>query len=118
MNAGEDPKLFDGSAEFKRDFIYVGDVCKVNLWFMESGVSGIFNCGTGKAETFNAIAEAAIKHHGRGQLENIPFPEHLKGAYQEVTQADLTKLRAAGCDVEFKTVAQGVAEYLATVNNK
>ncbi|MCJ2378618.1 ADP-glyceromanno-heptose 6-epimerase [Vibrio sp. ZSDZ34] len=118
MNAGENPKLFEGSGHFQRDFIYVGDVCKVNLWFMENGVSGIFNCGTGNAESFNAIAEAAIKHHGKGEIETIPFPEHLKGAYQEFTQADLTKLRAAGCDVEFKTVAEGVAEYLAIVNSK
>ncbi|GHX97424.1 ADP glyceromanno-heptose 6-epimerase [Vibrio cholerae] len=114
--AGENPKLFAGSEQFKRDFIYVGDVCKVNLWFMQNGVSGIFNCGTGNAESFEEVAKAVIKHHGKGEIETIPFPEHLKGAYQEFTQADLTKLRAAGCDVEFKTVAEGVAEYMAIVN--
>ncbi|EIT7143518.1 ADP-glyceromanno-heptose 6-epimerase [Vibrio vulnificus] len=114
--AGENPKLFAGSEQFKRDFIYVGDVCKVNLWFMQNGVSGIFNCGTGNAESFEEVAIAVIKHHGKGEIETIPFPEHLKGAYQEFTQADLTKLRAAGCDVEFKTVAEGVAEYMAIVN--
>lgn len=114
--ASENAKLFEGSDEFKRDFIYVGDVCKVNLWFMEHGVSGIFNCGTGKAEPFRAVAEAVVKHHGKGTIESIPFPEHLKGAYQEYTQANLDKLRATGCDVEFKTVAEGVAEYLAEIN--
>ncbi|MDN3679503.1 ADP-glyceromanno-heptose 6-epimerase [Vibrio tapetis subsp. quintayensis] len=114
--AGEDPKLFERSDEFKRDFVYVGDVCKVNLWFMENGVSGIFNCGTGRAEPFAEVAKAVVKHHGKGEVQTIPFPEHLKGAYQEYTQADLTKLRAAGCDVEFKTVAQGVAEYMAIIN--
>ncbi|EOB3676092.1 ADP-glyceromanno-heptose 6-epimerase [Vibrio vulnificus] len=114
--AGENPKLFAGSEQFKRDFIYVGDVCKVNLWFMQNGVSGIFNCGTGNAESFEEVAKAVIKHHGKGEIETIPFPEHLKGAYQEFTQADLTKLRAAGCDVEFKSVAEGVAEYMAIVN--
>ena len=114
--AGENAKLFDGSDEFKRDFIYVGDVCKVNLWFFENGVSGIFNCGTGKAETFGEVAKAVVKYHGTGTIENVPFPEHLKGAYQEYTQASLTKLRAAGCDVEFKSVADGVAEYLAEIN--
>jgi ADP-L-glycero-D-manno-heptose 6-epimerase len=66
---------------------------------------------------FDEVAEAVIKHHGKGKIESIPFPEHLKGAYQEFTQADLTKLRAAGCDVEFKTVAQGVAEYLRIKNS-
>ncbi|MUK49047.1 ADP-glyceromanno-heptose 6-epimerase [Aliivibrio fischeri] len=116
MNAGDNPKLFEGSDEFKRDFVYVGDVAAVNLWFLENGVSGIYNCGTGRAEPFRAVAEAVIKHHGKGEVETIPFPEHLKGAYQEFTQADLTKLRAAGCDVEFKSVADGVAEYMVLVN--
>lgn len=116
MNAGEAPKLFEGSDQFKRDFVYVGDVAAVNLWFLENGVSGIFNCGTGRAEPFRAVADAVIKHHGKGEVQSIPFPEHLKGAYQEFTQADLTKLRAAGCDVEFKSVADGVAEYMTIVN--
>ncbi len=116
LNAGENAKLFEGSEQFKRDFVYVGDVCKVNLWFLEHGVSGIFNCGTGQAEPFQAIGEAVVKHHGKGEIEIIPFPEHLKGAYQEFTQADLSKLRDAGCDIEFKSVAEGVAEYLALVN--
>ncbi|ASI97603.1 ADP-glyceromanno-heptose 6-epimerase [Vibrio rotiferianus] len=116
IKAGENPKLFAGSESFRRDFVYVGDVSKVNLWFLENGVSGIFNCGTGRAESFEEVAKAVITHHGKGEIQTIPFPEHLQGAYQEFTQADLTKLRAAGCDVEFKTVAEGVAEYLAIQN--
>jgi ADP-L-glycero-D-manno-heptose-6-epimerase len=51
-------------------------------------------------------------------VETIPFPEHLKSRYQEYTQADLTKLRATGYDKPFKTVAEGVAEYMAWLNNK
>ena len=78
--------------------------------------SGIFNCGTGKAEPFQNVAEAVVKHHGKGKIEYIPFPDHLKGRYQSFTQADLTKLRATGCDVKFRTVAEGVAEYMAWLN--
>lgn len=118
MNADENPKLFEGSEEFKRDFVYVGDVASVNLWFWENGKSGIFNLGTGNAESFNEVAKAVIKHHGKGEVETIPFPEHLKGAYQEYTQADMTKLRATGCEHKFKTVAEGVAEYMAIINDK
>lgn len=118
MNAGENPKLFEGSEHFKRDFVYVGDVAAVNLWFMDHGVSGIFNCGTGKAESFEEVAKAVLTFHGQGKVETIPFPEHLKGAYQEFTQADLTKLRATGCDVQFKTVSEGVAEYISLINKK
>ncbi|WGK81301.1 ADP-glyceromanno-heptose 6-epimerase [Vibrio aestuarianus] len=116
MNAGENPKLFAGSETFQRDFVYVGDVAAVNLWFMDSGVSGIYNLGTGNAESFQEVAKAVIKHHGKGEVETIPFPEHLKGAYQEFTQADLSKLRSTGCDHKFKTVAEGVAEYMAIIN--
>ncbi len=118
MNAGENPKLFAGSEDFKRDFVYVGDVAEVNLWFLEHGASGIFNLGTGNAESFNEVAKAVIAYHGKGEVETIPFPEHLKGAYQEYTQADLTKLRAAGCEHQFKPVAQGVAEYMAIINKQ
>lgn len=118
LNRGENPKLFEGSENFRRDFIYVGDVAAVNLWFMDNGVSGIFNCGTGRAESFQAVADATLAFHNQGQLEYIPFPDKLKGRYQAFTQADLTNLRAAGCDMEFKTVAQGVAEYMAWLNRE
>ncbi|GAB7219011.1 ADP-glyceromanno-heptose 6-epimerase [Vibrio comitans] len=116
LNAGENPKLFAGSEHFKRDFVYVGDVAAVNLWFLENSISGIFNLGTGNAESFEEVAKAAINHHGKGAIETIPFPEHLKGAYQEYTQADLTKLRSSGCNHTFKSVAEGVAEYLNIIN--
>ncbi len=118
MNTGENPKLFAGSEQFKRDFIYVGDVAAVNLWFLQNSVSGIFNVGTGRAESFEEVAKAVIKHHGKGEIETIPFPQHLVGVYQEFTQADLTNFRNTGCDLTFKTVAEGVAEYMAILNGK
>ncbi|MDO6543131.1 ADP-glyceromanno-heptose 6-epimerase [Photobacterium sanguinicancri] len=116
INKGENAKLFAGSETFQRDFVYVGDVAKMNLWFLENSVSGIFNCGTGNAESFQAVADAVIKHHGKGGVETVPFPEHLKGRYQTYTQADLTKVRAAGYNEPFKSVAEGVAEYMALIN--
>lgn len=122
MNKGENPKLFEGFDGYSnggqlRDFIYVGDVCKVNLWFWDHPeASGIFNCGTGQAEPFQAVAEAAIRHHGRGQVDYVPFPDHLKGRYQSFTQADLTALRAVGYDEPFADVATGVAAYLDWLN--
>ena len=122
MKDGQNPKLFEGCDGFgnggqTRDFVYVEDVCKVNLWFWKNGgKSGIYNYGTGRAEPFLNVAEAVVKHHGRGQVEFIPFPDHLKGRYQSYTQADLTKLRATGCDVQFRSVAEGVAEYMEWLN--
>lgn len=114
LNAGENAKLFEG--EHKRDFVYISDVCKVNLWFFDNQVSGIFNVGTGKAESFLEVGKAVIQFHQKGEIERIAFPEHLKGAYQSFTEADLTELRNAGYSAKFKTVAQGVAEYLAELN--
>ena len=122
MKRGENPKLFAGCDGFAdggqlRDFIHVDDVCKVNLWFWDhADNSGIFNCGTGRAEPFQAVAEAVIRHHGRGQVEYVPFPDHLKGRYQSFTQADMSRLRAAGYGQPFMDVATGVAAYLAWLN--
>ena len=58
------------------------------------------------------MANAVIGWHGEGQIRYIPFPEHLRGAYQSFTEADLALLRATGCDVEFRPVEQGVPNYL------
>ncbi|NCF13751.1 MAG: ADP-glyceromanno-heptose 6-epimerase [Gammaproteobacteria bacterium] len=105
-----------GDGEQLRDFVYVDDACNVNLWFLDHpDVSGIYNTGTGRAQSFNDVANAVIKFHGKGKIRYIPFPDHLKGAYQSYTQADLTQLRASGCDVEFRTVEAGVKDYLGHI---
>lgn len=115
-------KLFSGcdgmaDGEQKRDFVHVEDVVDVNLWFWQHPEQrGIFNVGTGKAETFNTVAQAVIDWHGDGEIEYIPFPDHLKGAYQSFTQADISSLRQVGYHKEFLTVRQGVAKYLDWLN--
>jgi ADP-L-glycero-D-manno-heptose 6-epimerase len=115
-------RLFCGShgyadGEQRRDFIYVGDVVDVNLWLLDNpGVSGIFNLGTGRSQTFNEMARAVIAHYGRGEIEYIPFPEHLKGRYQSFTQADMTRLIGAGLNHRFKPVEEGVSLYLEVLN--
>jgi ADP-L-glycero-D-manno-heptose 6-epimerase len=119
INAGENAKLFEG--EHKRDFVYVGDVCKVNLWSLDNGVSGIFNLGTGNAESFLEVGKAVIKYHNEekganADIQRISFPDHLKGRYQSFTEADLTNLRAAGYHEEFTSVAEGTAEYMRILN--
>ena len=116
--ADGEARLFEGSGGYGdggqlRDFVYIDDVCDVNLWFLEHPeVSGIYNTGTGRAQSFNDVANAVIAWHGKGRIRYVPFPEHLEGAYQSYTQADLTALRASGCDVEFRPVERGVPDYL------
>ena len=117
-------RLFEGSGgygdgEQLRDFVYVDDVCAVNLWFLDHpGASGIFNTGTGKAQSFNDVANAVIEFRGKGRIRYIPFPDTLRGAYQSYTQADLTQLRGSGCDVEFRSVEHGVKHYFNAIAGK
>ena len=126
-------RLFEGcdgyaDGEQKRDFVYVGDVAKVNLYFLDHPEkSGIFNLGTGRAQSFNELAAANVNScralsgaakesldalRQQGFIEYIPFPEALKGKYQSFTQADLSCLRAAGYDAPFASVEEGVAQYV------
>lgn len=111
----------------QRDFIYVDDVVKVNLHFLDHPeVSGIFNCGTGRAQPFNDVAQTVVNslrvHQGQlalpleelvgaGQLRYVAFPDDLKGRYQSHTQADLSQLRAAGYAHPFRDVQAGVSDY-------
>ena len=128
-------KLFVGSGgygngEQKRDFVYVEDVVDVNLWFLEHRkVSGVYNCGTGRAQTFNELAAAVINAvqgtrlsvqdmTHKSLIEYVPFPPGLVEKYQSFTQADLTRLRAAGYAAPFRSVEQGVAAYVAELQNK
>jgi len=114
--------------EQKRDFVFVDDVVAVNLWFFDNpGQSGVFNLGSGRAQPFNDVAVAVVNTlrglegkpalplsdiAAQGLIEYIPFPEALRGKYQCYTQADLTRLRAAGCDHAFADVQSGVAQYV------
>lgn len=115
-------KLFEGcdgygDGEQRRDFVYVGDAVAVNLWFMDHPEkSGIFNLGTGRSQTFKDVANAVITYHGRGEIQYIPFPDHLKGRYQSFTEADITALRNAGYKEPFKTVEEGVQAYMQWLN--
>lgn len=117
LQQGNVLKLFEGSdgyaaGEQRRDFVYVDDVVAVNIWLWQHPeVRGIFNIGTGRAQTFNEVARAVIHEAGRGEIEYIPFPAHLVGHYQSFTEADLSLLRAAGYDKPFKTVEEGVKAY-------
>ena len=125
-------KLFEGSGgygdgEQRRDFISVEDVVRVNLHFVDHpDVSGIYNVGTGAAQSFNDVAVAAVNAcrsaEGRapltlevmqaeGAIRYIPFPEDLKGRYQSYTQADISALRESGYGAPFLTVEQGVRRY-------
>jgi ADP-L-glycero-D-manno-heptose 6-epimerase len=117
-----------GDGGQSRDFISVEDVVAVNLHFFDNpGRSGIFNCGTGRAQPFNDVAMAVVntlrEEKGEaalpleelvrlGLIRYIPFPDDLKGRYQSYTRADADRLRAAGFEQPMRDVQTGVAEYV------
>jgi ADP-L-glycero-D-manno-heptose 6-epimerase len=126
-------RLFEGSAGYgpggqTRDFISVEDVVRVNLFFLDHPeVSGIFNVGTGRGQSFNDVACATINAIRRvrgegpldlgalreaGAIEYIPFPPALVGKYQSFTQADTEALRRTGYAQPFLTVEEGVGRYV------
>jgi ADP-L-glycero-D-manno-heptose 6-epimerase len=118
--ASEPVKLFkshrDGIAdgEQRRDFIYVDDVVSVVRWAMDgSGKNGIFNVGTGKAESFRDMIVAMFKAMGRApNIEYIDMPMSIRDQYQYFTQADVGNLRRAGYNAGFTPLDKAVAQYV------
>ncbi|EHM09308.1 ADP-L-glycero-D-manno-heptose-6-epimerase [Thermanaerovibrio velox DSM 12556] len=101
-----------GHGEQRRDFVYVKDVVRVNLWFWTNGgPSGIYNCGTGTSRTFNHVAQGLIRVLGRGEVQYVDFPDSLRGRYQNHTEADLTRLREAGCPHRFTPLEEALEDY-------
>jgi ADP-L-glycero-D-manno-heptose 6-epimerase len=120
-------RLFEGSGgygngEQRRDFVYVRDLARLNFFFAQIGpyapkhgakkktYQGIANAGSGKARTFKGVAEALMQVHGPAKIEYIPLPADLHARYQHFTEADLSSLRALGCDLESTPMEQALRE--------
>jgi len=112
------PKYADG--EQMRDFIYVEDAVAVTLSFLErESVSGLFNCGTGKARTWNDLVTAVF--HAMKlpvQIDYIEMPEVLRGKYQYFTEANMGKLRSAGYNKRFFSLEEAITDYVDNYLNK
>ena len=125
-------RLFAGTdgyadGEQRRDFIHIDDVVAVNMHFLDHPHSGIYNVGTGQAQSFNEVAVAVINNLERRAdhpaqnlsalqraqaIRYVSMPEALNGKYQSFTQAEVSKLRSAGYTKPFLTVEQGVDRYV------
>ena len=110
--ASDRPEYPDGGQQ--RDFVYVKDAVAMTLWLGENrGAGGIFNVGTGEANSWNRLIGAIYAALGREpRIEYVPMPDHLKGKYQYHTEAQMGKLRAAGCDVGLTVLEDAVADYV------
>jgi ADP-L-glycero-D-manno-heptose 6-epimerase len=108
------PEYPDGGQ--KRDFIYVKDTVEAMLWFYRNPkIKGIYNLGSGKAQSWNELAEAIFKACGKPKnIEYIEMPENLRNQYQYFTEADLKKLREVGCTTKFQALDGAVKDYVQT----
>lgn len=97
-----------------RDFVYVKDICSVIYWLLQNPqVSGLFNVGTGRTQSFRELAEAIFHALGlEPNIEYIDMPEHLREKYQYYTKAEMEKLYRVGCNKKFMSLEEGVKDYV------
>lgn len=112
------PQYKDG--EQLRDFIYVKDICNVIMWLLEHPeVNGLYNVGTGCAQSFRELAEATFEALGlEPNIVYIDMPEHLREKYQYYTKAEMIKLKRQGYDREFFNLREGVKDYVCEYLDK
>jgi ADP-L-glycero-D-manno-heptose 6-epimerase len=116
-----------GNGEQRRDFVYVRDLARLNMFFAGIGpyaprgaearkiYRGVVNAGSGASRSFNDVANALMAVHGPAAIEYIPFPPDLDGRYQHFTEADLTGLRKLGCDLQPTGLEAGIVETYQTL---
>jgi len=98
-----------------RDFVWVGDCTNLVLWLLDHPLTnGLYNCGTGQARSFADLAGAVFHAAGMNtRIEYVPMPENIREKYQYFTEADTTRLRAAGFNSPFTTLEEGMATYVS-----
>ena len=109
-----------------RDFIYVRDVLKICLWFLEcwqkdpkTFITGIYNVGTGKARSFNDLVNATFSGLDKSpQIKYIDMPEDIRNTYQYYTQATMDKIQSAGYSERFYSLEEGVDDYVRNYLSK
>ena len=116
-----------GDGEQRRDFVYVRDLARLNMFFAGIGpyapepgkaaqtYRGVFNAGSGMSRSFNEVARGLMAVYGQVPIEYIPFPTDLEGRYQHFTEADLAELRKAGCGLKMTRLEDGILETFGTL---
>lgn len=106
------PTLFIGSKYFKRDFIHVEDIVDINIWVWDHCISGIFDCGTGIANSFERVADIVLKFFKKNLFKYVPMPVQLCKQYQTFTRANIHPLRNIGYKKSFIDIQNGIFKYL------
>ena len=114
----DNPRYADG--EQMRDFIYVKDAVAVTLSFLEDrSTAGLFNCGTGKARTWKDLVTAVFSAMDLPvRIDYIEMPEEMRSKYQYFTEANMSKLRAAGYTEPFHSLEDAITDYVGTYLKK
>ena len=134
MKKNKKINIFEGShglenGEHKRDFIHVDNVVDMNLWFFKNNkISGIFNCGTSEANSYNKIADIIINYFKQNKnnfnltvddyKNYIKFPADLKDKYQPFTESSNENIKSLGYDNKFYSIEEGVNKYLKYLDVK
>lgn len=118
LQATQELTIFEHSHQYRRDFIWVEDVCKTIYHFVKNYRPGVYDLGSGQSIDFDKVANIVLHCHGGGTKKIIPMPDDLKAQYQKETVANVTALESAGIDVDsFLEPWQGIDlywEYLKT----
>ncbi len=106
------PDFADGQQ--LRDFIYIKDTVDITLFFLQQPqLGGIYNVGTGSARNWNDLAKATFAAMGKEpNIEYIPMPQTLQDKYQYYTQADISKIRAAGYGKDSISLEEAIGDYV------
>tara|TARA_R110000868_G_scaffold9867_2_gene48437 strand:- start:11228 stop:12112 length:885 start_codon:yes stop_codon:yes gene_type:complete len=116
-------KIFENSDDYKRDFIYVDDVCRVayNAFAytkFANTKSGVYDLGTGVSNSFETIADCVIRCFGSGEKKYIPMPMDLQEQYQRNTKANIEPIVSLGWGNNFTTISEGVDKYFRYLVNE
>jgi ADP-L-glycero-D-manno-heptose 6-epimerase len=109
--------LFENSDKYKRDFVFVDDVCDVFYKFLNNYKPGVYDFGSGEARTFENIADIVIKQYGFGNKNYIPMPEDLINQYQKNTIADLSLINKIGIEINPTIPEIGISKYINYLKN-
>ncbi len=103
-----------------RDFIWVGDCVDIILWLLQNkDVSGLYNCGTGRARSFSDLASAVYQALGKNpNIEYVDTPEDIRDKYQYFTEAPMARLRQQGYDKPMTELEEGVCTYVTRYLNQ
>ena len=96
-----------------RDFLYVKEAAEITVKLATSGAAGLFNVGSGKAHSWNELAQSVFEAMDRPvQVDYIDMSEDLRDRYQYFTEADMTRMDELKLDYRKYSLHEGILDYV------